>query len=110
MSVVVLGLLSVFSHAAQNEYDKQYLQWKLDQSQYVSASATVTKQASVGQVSINQADLESLQKLHGVGEQKAKAIIEYRIKNGPFKQIEALKNVKGIGDKILEKNKDILVL
>ena len=43
--------------------------------------------------------------LSGVGESKAKAIIEYRNKNGNFKSIEELLNVSGIGEKLYEEIK-----
>ena len=59
-----------------------------------------------GKVNINTASSETLQTLDGIGEAKAKAIIEYRDKNGNFKNIEDIKNVSGIGDSIYEKIKN----
>ena len=53
-------------------------------------------------VDINTASAVDLQKIKGVGPAKAKAIIEYRQKNGSFKSIDELKKVKGIGDKNFE--------
>lgn len=48
--------------------------------------------------------------LNGVGQKKAAAIVSYREQNGAFTTVEELTNVKGIGDKLLEKNKaDILL-
>lgn len=61
-------------------------------------------------ISLNQANLEQLQTLNGVGQKKAQAIIEYRQKKGGFKTIDELMNVKGIGPKLLEKNKAKLIL
>ena len=55
-------------------------------------------------VNINTADVAALASLSGVGESKARAIIEYREANGPFDSVEALTNVKGIGERIVEKN------
>ena len=56
-------------------------------------------------VNINTASLEELQTLPGVGESKAKSIIEYREKQ-KFKTIEDIKNVTGIGDSLFAKIKE----
>lgn len=62
-------------------------------------------------VNINTADAQTLSKnIKGVGLKKAQAIIDYREKNGTFKKIEDLKNVKGIGNKLLEKNSGVIVV
>ena len=50
-------------------------------------------------VNINTASEAELEKLKGIGPTKAKAIVEDRKKNGPFKTTDDLKRVKGIGDK-----------
>lgn len=68
-----------------------------------SNNQTTDKQEKV---SINNASLEQLMTLDGIGESKAKAIIEYREMNGPFKTIEDIKNVSGIGESAFEKIKD----
>ncbi len=53
-------------------------------------------------VNINTAEKTALEALPGIGASKAQAIVDYRTANGNFKSIDDLKNVKGIGDKILE--------
>ena len=60
-------------------------------------------------VNINTATLDELQSLKGLGATKAQAIIDYRAKT-PFKSIDEIKNVKGIGDKIFNSIKDEIVV
>lgn len=64
-----------------------------------------------GPVDINTADAETIStELNGIGLAKAKAIVEYREKYGPFKNAEDLSLVKGIGDRTVELNRvNILV-
>jgi competence protein ComEA len=50
-----------------------------------------------GAVNINTASKEELDKLKGIGPVKAQAIIDYRTKHGPFKTIDDLEKVPGIG-------------
>lgn len=61
-------------------------------------------------VSINTATLEELMTLSGIGEAKAKSIIEYREEFGEFKNIEDLKNVSGIGEALFDKIKENITL
>jgi comEA protein len=61
-----------------------------------------------GMVDLNQAGLSELMSLPGIGEVKAKAILEYRDKVGLFQSVDELLQVKGIGEKSLEKLKDRL--
>ena len=61
-------------------------------------------------ININTSDAKELTSLDGLGEAKAKAIIEYRNKNGMFKKIEEVKNVPGIGEAIFEKIKNSITI
>lgn len=54
-------------------------------------------------VDINTATTKQLQSLPGIGEKKARAIIDYRTENGRFLSINELTNVKGIGKKMVSK-------
>ncbi|HUP96373.1 MAG TPA: helix-hairpin-helix domain-containing protein [Usitatibacter sp.] len=54
-------------------------------------------------VNINSGTKEMLEALDGIGPVKAQAIIDYRKKNGPFKRLDEIKNVDGIGDATFEK-------
>ena len=62
------------------------------------ASAT-PKAASTAVVNINTATAAELDSLPGIGAKTAARIVEYRQKNGPFKKIEELMNVRGVGEK-----------
>ncbi|MFC0522541.1 helix-hairpin-helix domain-containing protein [Pontibacillus salicampi] len=55
-----------------------------------------------GKVAVNQATVEELQTLPGIGESKAAAIIQFREENGPFSNIDDLTSVSGIGEKTVE--------
>ena len=61
-------------------------------------------------VNINTATKEELDALPEIGPVKAQAIIDYRKANGPFKTVDDLKHVKGIGAKRLEKLRPDLVV
>ena len=60
-------------------------------------------------VNINSASQKQLEELPGVGPAKAKAIIDYRKKHGPFKGVEDIKKVDGIGDATYDQIKGDLV-
>lgn len=59
-------------------------------------------------IDVNTADAKTLETLNGVGPAKAAAIVEYRTKNGPFKTVDDLEKVPGIGAATISKNKDSL--
>ena len=54
-------------------------------------------------VNLNSASVEELDAVKGISPAKAKAIVDYRSKNGPFKSLDELKSVKGFGDKSVAK-------
>jgi competence ComEA-like helix-hairpin-helix protein len=62
-------------------------------------------------VNINTADAATLAgSLRGIGRSKAEAIVAYRSENGPFKSVDDLVNVKGIGPKTLEQLRPMIAL
>ncbi|RFA36352.1 hypothetical protein CAI16_04815 [Virgibacillus dokdonensis] len=60
----------------------------------------------ISKIRINQATVEEIEALNGIGPAKAEAIVQYRDENGPFQQIEDLLEVSGIGEKTLESLED----
>ncbi|MET6553830.1 helix-hairpin-helix domain-containing protein [Citrobacter farmeri] len=76
--------------------------------------AAVPEKASTEEgtrVSINTASAEELARaMNGVGLKKAQAIVSYREEYGPFKTVEDLKQVPGMGNSLVERNLSILTL
>lgn len=67
--------------------------------------------AWAGPVDINTADAETISaELKGIGMAKARAIVEYREKHGPFKSADDLSLVKGIGERTVEINRDDILV
>ncbi len=73
--------------------------------QSIVAATTPLKQ-SIGIVNINTATLSQLTSLPNIGEGLAQRIIDYRTANGPFKAIEDIMNVEGIGQTRFDQMKD----
>ena len=67
-------------------------------------------QPAASLLNLNTATQAELEKLPGVGPAMAKTIIEYRQKNGGFKKVEELMNVKGIGEKSFLKLKTLVTV
>jgi competence protein ComEA len=75
----------------------------------LGAPSVVTAQGKTP-VDINQADLQLLQSLPGIGPVTAQRIVEYREENGRFERIEELMNVWGIGEKKFERLKELITV
>ena len=93
-------------------YSTEEVLEKFKQENCVCEKCDITNDACISStttdnqlININTADEKELQNINGVGEAKAKSIIEYREENGLFTTIEDIKNVPGIGDSLFEKIK-----
>jgi competence protein ComEA len=72
------------------------------------AKASKTVAAPASPVNLNTATVAQLDALPGIGKSTAQRIVEYRQKNGSFKKIEELMNVKGVGEKSFLKLKPLI--
>ena len=62
-----------------------------------------------GQVNVNTASVQEIaEMLDGVGEARARAVVEFREQFGDFDSLEALQEVRGIGPHVIEANKDVI--
>lgn len=80
------------------------------QAKAAEAKTSETKVQQGPVVNINTAPADQLERLPGVGPKTAARIIEYRQKNGGFKKIEELMNVRGIGEKVFLRMKNQLAV
>jgi competence protein ComEA len=75
-----------------------------------TAGAAKAKATAASPINLNSASVAQLQTLPGIGASTAQRIVEYRQKNGSFKKIEELMNVKGIGEKSFLKLKPLITV
>ena len=98
IALLVLGLASAAS-AQTNPASKPQ-----------KAKATKTVVTTAGPVNLNTATAVQLDALPGIGKSTAQRIVEYRQKNGGFKKIEELMNVKGVGEKSFLRLKPLITV
>ena len=84
---------------------------KLLHTLFLTTILLFSSAAFAGKININNASAEQIAStMIGIGESKAKAIVDYRSSHGKFKSVQDLENVDGIGSKTVEKNKDKITL
>ena len=122
IAFLLLSLLSWTPTSYAQPFDQNYLNWKAEQQAWdsrIQAPKSVKHStspvlmpavSSTDKIRLNQASVDQLQQLQGVGLKKAQAIVEYRQKQGLFKSIDELQQVRGIGPAIFAKNKSRLGL
>jgi competence protein ComEA len=72
--------------------------------------ASAAKASASAPVNLNTATAAQLEALPGIGAKVAERIVEYRQKNGGFKKVEDLMNVRGVGEKSFLKLKPLITV
>ncbi|MEX3019055.1 helix-hairpin-helix domain-containing protein [Kluyvera sp. STS39-E] len=112
--VMACAGMSFSVQAAPAAVKNQITQTKASDASGEQAKASVNHDAradEVTRVSINTASAEALARaMNGVGLKKAQAIVSYREEYGPFKTIDDLEQVPGMGHSLVERNLDHLTL
>ena len=89
----------------ENAFQTEIENLKSDSGGQVAGVTTVSDK-----ININEASLEELDKLPGIGPAYAQKIIDYREQNDGFKNVEDLEKIKGIGSKTMEKLRDLVTV
>lgn len=112
MVIIIYSNEEVKDFAKTKEVEQQVQQncIQKDENALINDACITNSTNTSSKVSINNATLEQLQTLPGIGESKAKDIIFYREQNGPFQTLEDITKVTGIGDSVFAKIKDYITL
>ncbi len=73
-------------------------------------AALLISTAALAAVNLNSATKDELVALPGIGPSKAQAIIDYRTQNGPFRSVDEVRKVRGIGEKLFQQIKPELTI
>lgn len=73
-------------------------------------AALLISTAALAAVNLNSATKDELVALPGIGPSKAQAIIDYRTQNGPFRSVDEVRKVRGIGEKLFQQLKPELTI
>lgn len=87
----------------ENATEKKELGTTVEKTTTVTEETVKESSENTRMININTASINELTTLPGIGEVKARAIVDYRENHGPFKSVEELMMVSGIGEKTYEK-------
>lgn len=111
MVIIIYSNSQVEDFSKTKEIENQvidYCNQKDENSLHNDACISKYNNTPTGKISLSNATLEELMTLPGVGESKAKNIIEYRTSNGPFITIEDVMKISGIGEGLFDQIKEYI--
>lgn len=107
---VLLGVFVTAGIILLGIFDSPYFYNKSEDFRLEHIEQTSDVFSDENKIDLNSADAEQLESLYGIGEARARAIIEYRYQNGGFLNVDELILIKGISEEILNRNKDIITV
>lgn len=99
---LAMGLAGAVN-AAQPATDATTAQPAMDNATVTTTATTTVTKSVAAPVNINTADATALAAVKGISKKQAAAIVDYRTKNGDFKSVDDLKNVKCFGPKTMKR-------
>lgn len=98
--IITVSLYSLFDSPKYNPI----------RTDFITSQTQSTTEPFLDAVNINTANISELCTLKGIGEKKAKLIIEYREANGKFKTVEELCCISGISEKLIKDNEGRIIV
>ena len=105
ISGILLGLGIIVYGKSNSSTDLKISNFRMEEIKNVDELIEETRL-----ININEAEIEELMRLKGIGIVTARRIVDYRSDRGRFSSKEEIKNVKGVGDALFEEIRDSIIV
>lgn len=103
---VILSGIAFLRFDSRKSIELTYLSPTVSSNRQINSDTIIVQ----SRIDINTASISELDTLPGIGEEKAKAIVDFREKNGKFRSVDDLLYVSGIGQSLLDQIKDKIIV